>query len=159
MLLLFSHLTCECVTYDKFLIEFIDSINLVKHFLLLFFIPISLTKLIRLRHTRISANEIKISTYRSDAEERLGSIIFLQSWWFGWPSSRSDTSVKVVVVALAGACEQKAKNWLWIQSINVRSNCMKRMAHYNRNNDWRFVSLEMDHPSMSLIMFVHLMSV
>jgi hypothetical protein len=89
-------------------------------------------------------------TYRSEDEERDGSFIFLHSWWFGWPSSKSVASVVVVFKA-------QETIWLWIQSIKVNRNCMKRMVHFDINKDWLGVSPEKNHSSISLTMVIHLM--
>ncbi len=91
-------------------------------------------------------------TYRSENGGRPVSIIFLHNWWFGWPSSKS-------VVSIVDVCEAQEPTWLSIQRIKVTNKCVRRMAHDEVNKDWLDVSLKIDHSSISLTRFVHLMGI
>ena len=53
-------------------------------------------------------------------------------------------------------CELTKPIGLWIQIDRSNRDSVRRMAHYDMNRDWLFVSLEMDHSSVSLHLTVHL---
>lgn len=72
----------------------------------------------------------EILTYRSENPGRPILIIFLHSWWSGWPSSKS-------VESIVDVCEAHVTSWLSIHNIHVMSNCMRRMVHDERDANWR----------------------